>query len=100
MVALSVSAFVSRVNFRLRQLNRKGGKRKQHDFPTQLCSVGEAGCCVCAASSVHMCLQQPECFSSEAIHQPRSSVSMGEGQTSQSLSLCRGLQTKAQHHLC
>lgn len=46
---------------------------------------GGTGYSVCAATSVHGCLQQPECFSSEerAIHQPRLSVliyiSMGEG---------------------
>lgn len=61
MVALSVSVLVSRVNFGLGQL-KKGKKCRQHGFRTQFC--GRAGYSVHAAISMHVCLQQPECFSS------------------------------------
>lgn len=47
MVALSVSAPVSRVNFGLRQLNRKGGKCRQYDFLTHFCSMRVRGKCPC-----------------------------------------------------
>lgn len=42
MVALSVSVLVSRFNFGLGQLNKRG-KCRQHGFPTQFCSVGGQG---------------------------------------------------------
>ena len=43
MVALRVSALVSRVNLGFRQLNEKGGKCRQHGFPTQFCSLRGQG---------------------------------------------------------
>lgn len=89
-----MSAFVSRVNFGLRQLNKKGGKCRQHGLLTQLCSMGGQGTvsmqplvCTFVCSSQNASALSEE----QAIHQPRPSVliyiSMGEGQTSQCLSL-------------
>lgn len=84
---LSVSTLVSRVKFGLRQLNKTGWKCRQHCSPAQFCSMWGQGTVSmqCAHFSAAALSQE------RAIHHPRPAVliciSMGEGQTSQSLSL-------------
>lgn len=91
MVAISVRTVVSRVNFVLRQLNKTEWKCRQHCSPAQFCSMWGQGTVQRAHFSAAALSEE------RAIHHPRPAVliciSMGEGQTSQSVSLSSQMTT-------
>lgn len=88
-MAVSVSTVVSRVNFGLRQLNKAEWKCRQHCSPAQSCSMWGQGTVSVRRAQFSAAVLSEE----QAIHHRRPAVliciSMGKGQTSESLSLYR-----------
>lgn len=84
-----MSTLVSRVNFGLRQLNKTEWKCRQHCSAAQFCRVWGQGTVSIQCAHFSAAALSEE----QAIHHPRPAVliciSMGKGQTSQSLSLYR-----------
>lgn len=87
MAAVSVSTLVSRVNFGPRQLSKTELKCRQHCSPAQFCSMWGQGTVSMRRAHFSAAALSEE----QAIHHPRPAVliciSMGKGQTSESLSL-------------